>query len=288
MDNKGSESGHLMLITPERVFYSGLLGRPRERCPGAFHVYVAIRDGLQLTTAEGVTVHDELVVTMPDLRHTITSEYRAAICVAIEPESVSAGALEAWASRLPGPDRASFARRIRAAYEHLLNRQGRHDIDSAAFDTMCFGEPLPHRTLDPRVVKAIAQIQTFCGEPVTAASCAARAGLSASRFLHLFKQETGISFRSFRALEARTAFAAFCQPGPQLGASGAGHRLSRLDAFFALDPAVLRPETAGDLLRFTRSRNFTAAVPRRPQIASGRKKPAEAGAHDRGTSRQSR
>jgi AraC-like DNA-binding protein len=34
---------------------------------------------------------------------------------------------------------------------------------------------------------------------VTAASCAAEAGLSSSRFLHLFKQETGISFRSFRA-----------------------------------------------------------------------------------------
>ena len=199
MDKKGSESGHLMLITPERVFYAGLLGRPRERCPGAFHVYVAIRDGLLLATAEGLTIHDELVVTMPNLRHTITSEYRAAICVAIEPESVGAGALEAWATRLSGPDRASFARRIRATYEHLLNRQGRHDIDSAAFDTMCFGEPLPHRTLDPRVVKAIARIQTFCGEPVTAASCAAQAGLSASRFLHLFKQETGISFRSFRA-----------------------------------------------------------------------------------------
>src|SRR5258707_4360522 len=40
MDAKTSESGHLMLITPERVFYAGLLGRPRERCPGALHVYV--------------------------------------------------------------------------------------------------------------------------------------------------------------------------------------------------------------------------------------------------------
>jgi AraC-like DNA-binding protein len=64
---------------------------------------------------------------------------------------------------------------------------------------MCFGEALPARELDPRVVKAIVQIGRFCGEPVTAASCASEAGLSASRFLHLFKQETGISFRSFRA-----------------------------------------------------------------------------------------
>ena len=53
MDEKASESGHLMLITPERVFYAGLLGRPRERCPGALHVYVAIKGGLWLTTADG-------------------------------------------------------------------------------------------------------------------------------------------------------------------------------------------------------------------------------------------
>ena len=58
---------------------------------------------------------------------------------------------------------------------------------------------LPQRKLDPRVVRAIARIGKFSGEPVTADICAAEAGLSASRFLHLFKQETGISFRSFRA-----------------------------------------------------------------------------------------
>ena len=53
MDENGRESGHLMLITPERVFYAGLLGRPRERCPGAFHVYVALKGSLWLTTADG-------------------------------------------------------------------------------------------------------------------------------------------------------------------------------------------------------------------------------------------
>src|SRR5258707_12230686 len=34
---------------------------------------------------------------------------------------------------------------------------------------------------------------------MTAADCAASAGLSPSRFLHLFKEQTGISFRAFRA-----------------------------------------------------------------------------------------
>ena len=77
--------------------------------------------------------------------------------------------------------------------------QHRGAIANAEFDTMCFGDALPQRVLDPRVVRAIGRIGQFSGEPVTAAGCAAEAGLSPSRFLHLFKEETGISLRSFRA-----------------------------------------------------------------------------------------
>jgi AraC-like DNA-binding protein len=199
MDGKASESGHLMLITPERVFYAGLLGRPRERCPGAFHVYVAIKGGLWLTTADGRENYGELAAVPPNERHTIASDHRSAICLVIEPESVRAGVFEEFSNRLSGAERAWFAQRIRAAYAELLHRRCRDEITSAEFDRLCFGETLPRRVLDPRVVRSIAQIEKFCGEPVTAASCAAEAGLSASRLLHLFKQETGISFRSFRA-----------------------------------------------------------------------------------------
>jgi AraC-like DNA-binding protein len=201
MDDKGKghKSAHLMLITPERVFYAGLLGRPRERCPGALHVYVSIKDGLWLTTADGRETYGELAATPPNVRHTIASDYRSAICLVIEPESVRPGVFEDLIKRLSGPESAYFANRIRAAYVELRQSEGRDDISSAEFDVMCFGEALPRRRLDLRVARSIVQIGNFSGEPVTAASCAAEAGLSPSRFLHLFKEETGISFRSFRA-----------------------------------------------------------------------------------------
>jgi AraC-like DNA-binding protein len=113
----------------------------------------------------------------------------------IEPETVGPGALD---DPRAGAERRFFATASGAAYQKLprepLRRRPAHP-----FDIMCFGEALPRRSLDPRVVRAIAQIGRFCGEPVTAASCAAEAGLSSSRFLHLFKQETGIAFRAFRA-----------------------------------------------------------------------------------------
>jgi AraC-like DNA-binding protein len=199
MDAKTSESGHLMLITPERVFYAGLLGRPRERCQGAFNIYVAVKGGLWLTTSDGGDCHGEILPVMPNVRHTIASDHRAAICVVFEPESVPAGTFEELTRRLSGPEAEIFAARIRAAYALLRERRYGEDITSAEFDIMCLGEALPRRALDPRVARAIVQIGRFSGEPVTAASCAAEAALSSSRFLHLFKEETGISFRSFRA-----------------------------------------------------------------------------------------
>ncbi len=199
MDEKGHDSGHLMLITPERVFYAGLLGRPRQRCSGAFHVYVALEAGLSLSVEGAGESYGELAVVPPNIRHTIASDYRTVICVLVEPETVPPGAFDALAARLSGAGKAFFADRIRRAYEELLHQPCRNHIGSAEFDQMCFGEALPRRELDPRVVRAIVQIGRFSGEPVTAASCATEAQLSASRFLHLFKQETGISFRSFRA-----------------------------------------------------------------------------------------
>jgi AraC-like DNA-binding protein len=199
MDATRGDSGHLMLITPERVFYAGLLGRPRERCPGAFYIYVSVEGSLWLTAAGGRENCGELVAVPANLRHTIVSDHRSAICLVIEPESVRAGALEALATRLSGPERDFFVRRIRAAHGLLQQRPHRDGVTAAEFDLLCFGEALPSRVLDPRVTRAIAQIGRFAGEPVTAASCAAEAHLSASRFLHLFKQETGIGFRAFRA-----------------------------------------------------------------------------------------
>ncbi|SDI61017.1 MULTISPECIES: helix-turn-helix domain-containing protein [Bradyrhizobium] len=195
----GHKSGHLMLITPERVFYAGLLGRPRARRSGAFNVYVAIEGGLWLTTADGRETFCELAAVLPNDRHTIASDYRSVLSLVIEPESVPSGVFEDLVERLSGPESEAFANRIRAAYVALRERQGNDDISNAEFDSLCLGEALPRRALDPRVARSIVQIGKFCGEPVTAASCAVEAGLSPSRFLHLFKEETGISFRSFRA-----------------------------------------------------------------------------------------
>src|SRR5258708_12976760 len=108
-----------MLVSAGRVFYGGLLGRPRERCPGAFHVYVALKGALWLSTADGFETYGELVAVAPNVRHTIASDYRSAICIVIEPESVRAGTFDEWAKRLSRGERPFFAQPILSPYDHL-------------------------------------------------------------------------------------------------------------------------------------------------------------------------
>src|SRR6185369_8685330 len=171
MDDIGQKSGHLMLITPERVFYAGLLGRPRQRCSGGFNIYVALEGGLWLTTADGRETHGEMVAVLPNIRHTVASDYRSVLSIVIEPESVRPGVLEDLVQRLTGPESEAFTNRIRAAYLWFRDHQAGGDFSSAEFDLLCLGEVLPPRVLDPRVARSIVQIGKFSGEPVTAASC---------------------------------------------------------------------------------------------------------------------
>ena len=246
MDDKSRESGHLMLITPERVFYAGLVGRPRERCQGAFNVYVALKGGLWVTTSDGGEHYGELLVVPPNCRHTIASDHRSAIAVLIEPESLRPGALEELTRRLTGPERDAFISKIRSTYDMLRNRQNGEDITSARLDAMCFGEALPRRQLDPRVSRAIAQIGRFSGEPVTAASCATEAGLSSSRFLHLFKEVTGVPLRRYRIWNRIGAAARAVAQGQSLtdaahaaGFASSAHFSSAFRDMFGMTPTDL-------------------------------------------------
>ena len=198
MDAPGVSRRHLMLITPERVFYAGLLGRPKNRVSSGFNIYVALEGGLSMV-ADGARKDDpDLIFAPPNLRHTITSGGRSVVCLVIEPETVAPGGLERLAGDLAGSGRRRVAGRVRAAYAALA-RLDPETMDAAALDRLCFGEPLPARALDTRIVRAIARVTAFEKEPASAAVCAAAAGLSVSRFLHLFREETGVSFRAFRA-----------------------------------------------------------------------------------------
>lgn len=197
-DGNRRDSKHLMLISPDRVFYAGLLGRPRQRTSGGFAIYVALQGDICVTQG-GRSRSGEMAVVMPYAAHSVESEHPSVICLVIEPETVTVKALQALATRLLGAAGSAIASRIRGAYEALRITGRRDGFTTSEFDTIFFGEQLDARPIDTRIARAIVRLSDFSGAAVTAADCAASVHLSQSRFLHLFKDQTGISFRAFRA-----------------------------------------------------------------------------------------
>lgn len=199
-DRDRRESGRLMLISPERVFYAGLLGRPRKRSSGGYNIYAAMRGQLGITGTGGkFELAGEVAVVPPYVPHSVESEHPSIICLMIEPETVEPAAMKAFAARIAGAAAPDIAQRIRHAYEALRGRERRGGFTTGEFDHLFFGEPLPDRNIDRRIRQAAAQLNDFSGVKMTAADCAASVNLSPSRFLHLFKEQTGVSFRAFRA-----------------------------------------------------------------------------------------
>jgi AraC-like DNA-binding protein len=197
-DADGPASGHLMLISPERVFYAGLLGRPRQRTIGGIAIYASLHGQLRLMIDGAPDRVGAVAVVPPYLTHSMDCDSPSIACVVIEPETVAPATLMALAANIAAAE-AGLAQRIRRAYQDLLIARRRDGFTTSEFDTIFLGEPLAPRALDRRIASAVARLNDFSGRAETAASCAAAAKLSPSRFLHLFKDETGIAFRAFRA-----------------------------------------------------------------------------------------
>jgi AraC-like DNA-binding protein len=71
-------------------------------------------------------------------------------------------------------------------------------VGDALDDLMAFAKPRARRTLDARVLRAVASLSAGLEDAVHVSDAARTAGLSPSRFQHLFAREVGVPFRRFR------------------------------------------------------------------------------------------
>ncbi|RJF96290.1 AraC family transcriptional regulator [Noviherbaspirillum saxi] len=200
-------SNMLMLITRGRVGYIGLLGRPQTREFGSLVVYISLSSPFQIQVGNGEWERAEMFVVAPDTPHRITTSDRVIGVLLIEPETIDLGKLPQWlqpsthASQcLPGLER------VREAFRLLRNKE----VDIARvkedFDRFFLGQELAPRKLDARMMTIVERInQDPCGL-IGAEECAKMVGLSFSRFLHLFKEDVGTTFRSFRAWKRARSF----------------------------------------------------------------------------------
>ncbi|MFT3819120.1 MAG: AraC family transcriptional regulator [Rubrivivax sp.] len=193
-----ASSERLMWITPNRIFYAGLLGAPSTHAKGAIVVYVALEGALRVRVAGGEAQSAEVVVVQPYTPYEIVSFGRHVLTILIEAETVDRSRLPAMLNGCGAVAAPDFAAHVRRLHRAFVAKGPAFDLMPADFDASFFGAALPAARHDPRIAAVIARLQSQPSTPLSAAEAAAVATLSPSRFLHLFRQEVGTTFRAFR------------------------------------------------------------------------------------------
>jgi AraC-like DNA-binding protein len=194
----------LMTISPERIFYVGLLGEPATRQLGSTTVYAAFDAPVRLRLADGPWQTTSLAVVPPYVPHQVACDGRHIGVLGIEPETVAPHAVPAalqaqslHTALTDHPDHPTLLRRLHTLHEHLL-REPCQQLSSAALDQWLWGQPLAMPTHDARIARVLHGLRTQPHERWSADDAAASACLSFSRFLHLFKAEVGVPYRKLR------------------------------------------------------------------------------------------
>jgi len=193
-----SPSDRLMWITPDRVFYVGLLGAPSVRTMGAVIAYVAFEGEIRIRIDGGEWQATQLAVVPPYVPHQVTSESRQIQVVKLEAEAVDLAALPMPMNGRGAVDAPWFVERVRRCRRELCARGKDVNLQALDFDRIFFDQPIAPRRIDHRIQAVIEGIKRDPSAPSSAEDCAEAVHLSFSRFLHLFKQELGVPFRSFR------------------------------------------------------------------------------------------
>jgi AraC-like DNA-binding protein len=191
-------SERFMWLTPDRLLYVGLLGAPAARTLGSVTVYLAADGATRFRAQGGAWQCGRMAVVQPYVPHQVATDGRLVQVLKIEAETVNLQALPPPLLASGVVDDAAFVARVHAVVREM-HAQGRDfDLAAADFDRLFFGGPLTRRCVDPRIQRVIDAIKRDPAVMAAAEDCAQSVHLSFSRFLHLFKQDVGAPFRSFR------------------------------------------------------------------------------------------
>lgn len=198
---QGKRSERLMWLTPARVFYAGLLGAAAERTLGGHSLYVSPAGATpnRVCIGGGTWQSGELLVVPPNVPHRVESAQPLVLNLLVESESVDPARLPVLFQHCGPVQARDFVQRVRSGHAYLLDASARERFDSFDFDTLFFGDSLAPRVIDARIRKVIDTIIADPSAALSAQAGASMVNLSFSRFLHVFKQETGVPFRAFRA-----------------------------------------------------------------------------------------
>lgn len=227
------------------VFYVGLLGRPRTRVLGAWTLYAPASGRVRITVGDEAPVEADVQVVPPYVPHSLSTDDQCIQCVLVEPDFIDVTRLtpsSGWVH--PPPGEPGWGARLARLAARMPMMDGLRAMPAeASLETMLFGAALPRRRIDPRIARVIEGIRRDPASLVTAEQCAAACGVSASRFIHLFKGECDTPFRSFRTwkrarslLNAVDSGATLTQIAMDLGYSDSAYFSNSIRYFTGLRP----------------------------------------------------
>jgi len=193
----------MMWLNTDRFLYLGWVGRIAERCFGSLAIYLS-PEGLhriRIGDKGSDWQPTQFSIVQPWCKHWIDFDERTTACMLLlEPETLKLPVLpEALQQPSGAVQLGELGQKIQAALEWLRCNAVCNYASNADFDRAFFGEPLTVAKLDTRVQKVLDRLKSNPNTVLTAQDCAEQACLSTSRFLHLFKEEVGAPFRSYRA-----------------------------------------------------------------------------------------
>ncbi|MGS0744035.1 helix-turn-helix domain-containing protein [Glaciimonas sp. GG7] len=188
-------------INSDRVFYAGLIGQRTTRIMGSIVVFVSLAEPIRISIDGGEWVSTDLAVIQPYIPHRIECDNRLVAVIHIEPETVDSQHLPAYLKAGSGKaDDQQLIRKVRNVYAKINSFGDIIDPQTEDFDMFVFGQLLlPAPAVEARIARLVERIKDNPCGLVSAKECALEAGLSVSRFLHVFRDTVGVPFRTFRS-----------------------------------------------------------------------------------------
>jgi len=188
------DSDKMIMQSADRMAFGGPQV-PSQLLLGGYVVYSCADGDFELTVDGTTRVCRYMEIVPPYTKHSVTGPANLR-SILVEAETVSPEILKD--GRFSGGQGAELAKRIDHGFENW--KAGRFDSGLDSFDLFFFGERLPLRNLDSRVVHVVGRIlDTMDDTPIEVSTLAQDVSLSPSRLRHLFCEQVGVSIRSFRA-----------------------------------------------------------------------------------------
>lgn len=190
----------ILAMNSERILYFGRLGSTSMRTLGSATIYVSTDKPFHVKSENEQWREINCALVPPQVPHqlSVTSQL---VSVLVEPERIDVRNFcqRTVQTDLDRMDLIDLRERLRSLADRMTSCLNYQDLLGAPLDDALSGTLPERHHIDARIRRILNCIEKNQIESPSAQQCADLADLSFSRFLHLFKDEIGITFRRFKA-----------------------------------------------------------------------------------------